>query len=100
MKHKDDNTPKSIEDIPADIIAEINSYITSNDPNVFMPHICNLDQKIAMLILELTSRGKLSPSYESYAWVLLVAMTGNPENAAKLFKKGYDFLKEEMNQKN
>lgn len=96
MKSNEPNNQESIDSIPQEVIAEMNSYITSDDPNVFMPHIARIDRKVAMLILELTARGKLSPSYESYSWVLLIGMTGSPEAASLLFKKGYNFLRNQM----
>lgn len=88
--------PLTIDDIPKGLLAHINSVITSENPEEFMPDLSQCDRKTAMMLLELTHRGKLSPSYHAYGVILMLAMLGNYKSAKKAFSSGLQFLAKEF----
>lgn len=96
MKPNDKNKPTPIDDIPKEVIAEINNVVTSEDPEVFMPALLKLDRKGAMVMLELIHRGKVAASYHAYGYVLILCLSGSQAATAGLFSQGLSWIREEI----
>jgi hypothetical protein len=88
----DDPSPKDV--------AMLNSFLTSENPIVFMPSIATIDRAAALALLELAHNGKLSPSYQSYGYLLVLTLAGTPEKAVNLFANGCKFIKSTMDEDN
>jgi len=95
-KETNDNSEKpsvSIDDVPAEVIAALNSIVTQTEPIDFLKEFHDISRENAFVILELTHRGRLAPSYQCYGYLTLVVLAGSPENAMAMYSSGVNWIK-------
>lgn len=87
------NEPIDLNNPSSKDIAKLNSVLTHENPMYFMPSIAHISRDDALSLLELVHSGKLSPSYQSYGYLLVLSLAGTQKKAVKLFSDGMHYLR-------
>lgn len=88
------NEGMDCEDLTNEQLAELNSIVVLSEPAEFMPYLVGMNRENALAVLELTHRGKLSPSYQIYGFLLMLSLMGDIRAVVNQYKNGIDYLKQ------
>jgi hypothetical protein len=80
----------------SEFVALMNEKLSSDDPQEFLPVLGPLSPKQSLVLVEMTACGLLSPSYNSYGFMLINTLCENKEQVFKMYEFGSNLFKEKQ----